>query len=84
VLIVRDATPSSLDAADVELDVAAQFEADHGVAVEMDCPDDMPVASGEVYPCAGTTPDGKAVYVEIQIADPEEDVDYHWWTSFPD
>jgi len=84
VLDVRGATPSPLNAADVERDVAAQFEAAHDVAVELDCPDDMPVASGEVYPCTGATPDGSAVYVEIQIADPGEDVDYHWWTSFPD
>ncbi|UOY02516.1 DUF4333 domain-containing protein [Blastococcus sp. PRF04-17] len=75
--------PQDLDAAEVERDVAAQFQAEHGVAVDLDCPDEMPTGSGEVHPCDGVTPDGDEVYVEIQIADPEEEFDYRWWTSFP-
>jgi hypothetical protein len=84
VLVVLAVSPGDLDPAEVEREVAAQFEAEHGVGVELDCPDDMPSGSGVVHPCAGVTADGTEVYVEIQIADPQEDLDYRWWTSFPD
>ena len=58
-----------LDPAAVERDVAAQFEDVEGVAVALTCPDDMEVASGEVYTCSGTTADGEEVTIEIRIAD---------------
>ena len=61
--------PMTLDPAAVERDVAAQFEEGQGVALELSCPDDMEVASGEVYHCTGTTSAGEEVVIEIQIAD---------------
>jgi Domain of unknown function (DUF4333) len=70
----------ALDTGEVERDVAADHEEREGVALDLDCPDDMPMESGGVFPCRGTTPAGEDVYVEIRIADPEDAVDYHWWT----
>jgi hypothetical protein len=77
---VRFLGPGELDAAQVQRDVAAQYEAREGVALELSCPDEMPVESGGVFACRGTTAEGEDLYVEIPIADPQEDVDYHWWT----
>ena len=79
VLLIRR-FPSGLDSGSVEREVAAEYEERIGVAVEVRCPDEMPVASGEVYACEGTRTDGAVIYVEIQIADPGEDADYRWWT----
>lgn len=78
-LVVRE-LPRGLDPAAVEREVAAEYEERTGVAVEVRCPEEMPENSGEVQPCEGARPDGEVVYIEIQIADPGEDVDYHWWT----
>jgi hypothetical protein len=77
---VRSLGPGELDVAQVQRDVAAQYEAREGVALELSCPDEMPVESGGVFACRGTTAEDDDLYVEIQIADPGEDVDYHWWT----
>ena len=79
VLLVRR-FPGGLDSGSVEREVAAEYEQRTGDPVEVRCPDEMPVASGEVYACEGTRPDGEVIYVEIQIADPGEDADYRWWT----
>jgi len=72
--------PLGLDSASVEREVAAEYEQRTGDPVEVRCPEDMPKASGEVYACEGTRTDGEVIYVEIQISDPGEDRDYHWWT----
>jgi hypothetical protein len=61
--------PMTLDPAAVQRDVATQFEREHGVAVELSCPDAMEVASGGVYSCAGTTSAREEVTIEIRIAD---------------
>ena len=74
-LAVRALLPDELERATVEREVAAEYEERIGVAVEVRCPDEMPVASGEVYACEGTRTDGEVIYVEIQIADPGEDGD---------
>ena len=79
-VLVRSLEPGELDAAQVQREVAAQYEAREGVALDLSCPDEMPVESGGVFACRGTTAQREDVYVEIQIADPEEDVAYHWWT----
>jgi hypothetical protein len=72
------AGPGALDPDEVERDVAAEYQAREGVTLDLDCPEDMPPASGEVYSCRGTRADGDAVDIEVQIADPEADVDYEW------
>ena len=79
-LAVRALLPDELERTTVEREVAAEYEERIGAAVEVRCPDEMPVASGEVYACEGTRTDGAVIYVEIQIADPGEDADYRWWT----
>jgi hypothetical protein len=78
--LVWSSGPGELDATEVEREVAAEYEGREGVAVELSCPDEMSMESGGVFPCRGTTEAGEDVYVEIQVADPEEDADYHWWT----
>lgn len=69
--------PGDLDRATVERDVSAEFEQRVGVGLELDCPEDMMVASGEVHVCDGTTSDGEEVTVTIQISD-ELDGSYEW------
>ena len=61
--------PTLLDTGEVERDVARQFEEQHQVPIELDCPRGMEVASGEVYTCTGETADGDEVTLEIRIAD---------------
>ena len=46
VVLVLALQSTVLDAAAVERDVAAQFEQREGVAIELDCPDDMKVEAG--------------------------------------
>ena len=74
--------PCDLDANAVERDVAA-FEEREVVDVQLDCPADMPVASGEGYTCDGVTPDGEQVEVWIQIDD-RLDGSYTWGGSVPE
>ena len=80
ILAVRALPPEALDRAAVERDVAAAFEERDGVGLDLDCPE-MPVASGEVYHCAGTTSAGVRLTVEIQIGG-ELDGSYEW-VDFP-
>ena len=77
VLAVRSLPPEELDRAAVERDVAAEFEERQGVALDLDCPRDMPVASGEGYTCDGATTDGEPVSVWIQVDD-RLDGSYTW------
>ncbi len=78
VALVRAVGPGELDPAAVERDVAARFEEREGVALDLHCPDDMPRESGGVFLCRGSTAEGGRLVVEIQIADPTDDVAYHW------
>ena len=80
VFAVRALPPPELDRTAVERDVASAFEQRGGVALDPDCPE-MPVASGEVYHCDGTTSDGERLTVEIQIGD-KLDGSYDW-VDFP-
>jgi hypothetical protein len=78
VLVSCGLPAGDLDGGTVERDVAAEFEERDGVGLELDCPEDMPVASGEVHLCHGTTSDGAQVTVGIQISD-DLDGSYEWW-----
>ena len=75
--------PEALDPDAVERDVAAAFEEREGVDVQLDCPADMPVASGEGYTCDGVTSDGERIEVRIQIDD-RLDGSYTWGGSVPE
>jgi hypothetical protein len=66
-----------LDPRSVESDVAAQFGEREGVAIELDCTDDMPVDAGASYDCTGTTADGEDVTLQITITDAEQAA-YTW------
>ena len=71
VVLVMALQPTVLDAASAERDVAAQFEQREGVAIELDCPDDMKVRAGATYTCTGKTADGESVTLRLSITDPK-------------
>ena len=66
-----------LDRNAVERDVAAQFEEREGVALDLDCAEEMKVESGATYECTGTTADGEDVTLRIAITD-EDTAAYEW------
>jgi hypothetical protein len=66
-----------LDPRSVERDVAAQFEQREGVAVDLDCADDMSVEKGASYQCTGVTADEEAVTLQITVTD-EVQAAYTW------
>ena len=66
-----------LERAAVERDVAAQFEEREGVAVDLECADQMKVNTGSTYECTGTTADGENVTLQIRIED-EDSAAYTW------
>jgi uncharacterized membrane protein len=68
-----------LDRNAVERDVAAQFEEREGVAIDLDCAEEMKVESGATYECTGTTADGEDVTLRIAITD--EDTGAYEWTE---
>jgi hypothetical protein len=53
----------------VEEDVAEQFEQREGVAVDLDCAEEMTVEEGAVYECSGVTSDDEEVTLRIEITD---------------
>jgi hypothetical protein len=69
--------PTVLDRAAVERDVAEQFEAREGVAIDLTCDAEMRVENGESYPCTGVTADGEEVELQITITD-ENFAEYTW------
>ena len=69
--------PTVLDRAAVERDVAEQFEAREGVAIDLTCDAEMRVETGESYPCTGVTADGEEVELQITITD-ENFAEYTW------
>jgi hypothetical protein len=71
VALVMAVQPTVLDAASAERDVAAQFEQREGVAIELDCPDDMKVRAGATYTCTGKTADGESVTLRLSITNPK-------------
>jgi hypothetical protein len=77
VVLVMSLQSTVLDPAAVERDVAAQFEEREGVAVELNCADDMKVKENATYECSGTTADGESVTLQITIAD-QNSAAYTW------
>jgi hypothetical protein len=77
VVLVMSLQSTVLDPAAVERDVAAQFEQREGVAIELDCADDMEVNEGATYECSGTTADGESVTLRIAITDADSAA-YTW------
>jgi hypothetical protein len=67
VVLVLSLRSTVLDAASAERDVAAQFEQREGVAIDLNCPDDMTVRTGATYTCTGKTADGESVTLELTI-----------------
>jgi Domain of unknown function (DUF4333) len=68
-----------LDPQAVERDVATQFEQREGVALELNCGQQMTVADGRTYECDGTTADDEQVTITITITG--TDGDYTWSDS---
>jgi hypothetical protein len=77
VVLVMSLQSTVLDPSAVERDVAAQFQQREGVAIELDCGDDMEVIKGATYECTGTTADGESVTLKIAITD-EKSAAYTW------
>ncbi len=69
VVLARLLGDTLLDRGAVERDVAEQFEEREGVAVELDCPEEMTVEADAVYQCTGTTADGEDVTLEVRITE---------------
>lgn len=67
VVLAMRLQPTVLDAASAERDVAAQFEQREGVAIHLDCPDDMEVRAGATYTCTGKTAAGEPVTLKLAI-----------------
>ena len=53
----------------VEQDVAEQFEQREGVAVDLECAEEMSVEVGATYECTGVTADDEQVTLRIEITD---------------
>ena len=77
VVLALSLSSTVLDRNAVERDVAAQFEEREGVAVDLDCAEEMKVESGATYECTGTTADGEDVTLRIAITD-ENTAAYEW------
>ncbi len=58
-----------LDPSAVEDAVAAQFQDQEGVGLDLSCPDRMIVSPGNSYECTGTTEDSEDVTLVIEITD---------------
>ncbi|GAB3345685.1 DUF4333 domain-containing protein [Modestobacter lapidis] len=76
VLLLTALQSTALDPTAVQRDVAEQFEQREGVAVELQCGDDMTVEAGRDYRCSGTTADGEPVTITITVTD--EQANYTW------
>jgi hypothetical protein len=79
VVLALSLSSTVLDRNAVERDVAAQFEEREGVAIDLDCAEEMKVESGATYECTGTTADGEDVALRIAITD--EDTAAYTWTE---
>jgi uncharacterized membrane protein len=77
VVLALSLSSTVLDRTAVERDVAAQFEEREGVAIDLDCAQEMKVAAGATYECSGTTVDGEDVTLRITITD-EDSAAYTW------
>jgi hypothetical protein len=66
-----------LDASAVQRDVAAQFQRLEGVAIRLRCAASMPLTTGAVYRCQGTTAAGEQVTLQIHVTDAQR-ARYTW------
>ena len=76
VVLALTTGPTVLSRSAVEQDVAEQFEQREGVAVDLECAEEMPVEAGATYECSGITTDDEEVLLRIEITD--EDGRYTW------
>ncbi|SNR51053.1 DUF4333 domain-containing protein [Blastococcus mobilis] len=77
VVLALSLSSTVLDRTAVERDVAGQFEEREGVAIDLDCAEEMKVEAGATYECSGTTADGEDVTLRIAITD-EDSAAYTW------
>ncbi|WP_324277745.1 DUF4333 domain-containing protein [Blastococcus brunescens] len=77
VVLALTMSTTVLDRNAVQQDVGSQFEEREGVAVDLECAQEMEVASGATYECTGTTADGEDVTLQIAITD-EATAAYTW------
>ncbi|MBA2389376.1 MAG: DUF4333 domain-containing protein [Geodermatophilaceae bacterium] len=56
--------------------IAAQYEDEFDLQVEVTCPADQEVISGETFTCEGTTEEGDDVQLDVEIT--SDDGDYTW------
>ncbi|MGY1915126.1 DUF4333 domain-containing protein [Blastococcus sp. SYSU DS0973] len=69
--------PTVLSRGAVERDVAVQFEQREGVAVDLECAEEMTVEQGATYECTGVTADEERITLRIEITD-EDGARYTW------
>jgi hypothetical protein len=77
VVLAMSLSSTVLDRNAVQTDVAAQFEEREGVAVELECEEEMKVETDATYECTGTTADGEDVTLQIAITDADSAA-YTW------
>ena len=77
VVLVMALQSTVLDRSAVERDVAAQFEEREGVAIDLECAQEMEVDAGSTYECTGRTADDEEVTLQIRIED-EDSAAYTW------
>lgn len=68
-LLATTTGPTVLSRSAVERDVAEQFQQREGVAVDLDCEQEMHVEPGATYECTGVTADDEQVTLRIEITD---------------
>ena len=78
-VLALSAGPTVLSRAAVERDVAAQFEQQEGVPVDLRCTQEMLVEEGATYTCSGVTADDEEVSLRIEITD--ADAARYTWTE---
>ncbi|MGY1717726.1 DUF4333 domain-containing protein [Blastococcus sp. SYSU DS0552] len=71
VVLASTTGPTVLSRSAVERDVAEQFEQREGVAVDLDCDQEMRVEEGATYACIGVTADDEEITLRIEITDAE-------------
>ena len=69
--------PTALSRTAVERDVAVQFEQREGVAVDLECAEEMAVEQGATYECTGVTADDEQITLQLEITD-EDGARYTW------
>ena len=75
-MVVNLPGATGLDPRAVERDVATQYEEREGVALDLECDEQMTVEEGGTYECEGSTDDGDEVTITITVTSP--DGEYTW------